>query len=139
MSREAIVSHLETLLKRMNTPRLGKVLRDPVIPEEMPKTAFPCAYIETTDEEIEDITMRTNLRKGVMEVDVVVIIGGNKRDTQRNVLVEGIEKVLLKDRTVDNNAKDIALTRVESVAVGESAPYASVRMVFTVERHYTID
>lgn len=137
MSRETIVSHLETLLKKMNTPKLGKVVRDPIIAEELPKTAFPAVYIETTDEEIEDMTMQKR-RRGVMEVAVVVIIGGVSRDTQRNILVEGIEKALLADRTVNNQAVDISLARVEAIAVGESAPYATVRMVFVVERHYTI-
>ena len=137
MSRESIVSHLESLLKKMNTPKLGKVVRDPIIVEELPKTAFPAVYIETTDEEIEDISMNYR-RRGVMEVNVVCIVQGVNRDTQRNILVEGIEKVLLKDRTVNNQAKDISLARVEAIAVGETAPYATVRMVFLVERHYTI-
>ena len=44
----------------------------------------------------------------------------------------------MTDRTVGENAKDISLARVEAVAVGESAPYASLRMVFNVEHHYTI-
>ena len=137
MSRESIVSHLESLLKKMNTPKLGKVVRDPIIVEELPKTAFPAVFIETTDEEIEDISMNYR-RRGVMEVNVVCIVQGVNRDTQRNILVEGIEKVLLKDRTVNNQAKDISLARVEAIAVGETAPYATVRMVFLVERHYTI-
>lgn len=137
MSRESIVSHLESLLKKMNTPKLGKVVRDPIIPEELPKTAFPAVYIETTDEELEDVSL-DQLRHGIMEVDVVCIIGGKKRDTQRNILVEGIEKVLLADRTVNNEATHIALTRVESLQVGQSAPYAGVRMVFTVQRHYKL-
>ena len=137
MSRESIVSHLESLLKKMNTPKLGKVVRDPIIVEELPKTAFPACYIETTDEDIEDISMALR-RRGIMQVNVVAIVQGANRDTQRNILVEGIEKALLTDRTVNNQAKDISLTRVEAIAVGETAPYATVRMVFEVERHYTI-
>ncbi len=139
MSRESIVSHLESLLRKMNTPKLGKVVRDPIVPEELPKTAFPAVYIETTDEEIEDLTLATKqLRRGFMDVDIVCIIAGQKRDTQRNILVEGIEKALLTDRKVGGTATHIALTRVESLQVGQSAPYAGVRMVFTVQRHYKI-
>ena len=137
MSRESIVSTIESKLRAMNTPKLGKVVRDPVIAEELPKTAFPAVYIETTDEDIEDISMQKR-RRGIMLVEVVAIVGGQKRDTQRNILVEGIEKVLLADRTLDSSAVDISLARVEAIAVGETAPYATVRMVFQVEHHYTL-
>jgi hypothetical protein len=136
-TREDIVSHLVKLLKAMNSPKLGKVVRDPIVADELPKTAFPAVYVETTNEDIEDLT-QDKLRRGVIDVEVVVIVGGKSRDTQRNVVVEGIEKALLTDRTVGENAKDISLARVEAVAVGESAPYASLRMVFNVEHHYTI-
>jgi len=136
-TREDIVSHLVKLLKAMNSPKLGKVVRDPIVVDELPKTAFPAVYVETTNEDIEDLTMQ-KFRRGVIDVEVVVIVGGKSRDTQRNVVVEGIEKALMADRTVGNNAKDISLARVEAVAVGESAPYASLRMVFNVEHHYTI-
>tara|TARA_R100000426_G_C4813446_1_gene107435 strand:+ start:581 stop:1000 length:420 start_codon:yes stop_codon:yes gene_type:complete len=136
-TREDIVSHLVKLLKAMNSPKLGKVVRDPIVADELPKTAFPAVYVETTNEDIEDVSM-DKLRRGVIDVEVVVIVGGKSRDTQRNVVVEGIEKALLTDRTVGENAKDISLARVEAVAVGESAPYASLRMVFNVEHHYTI-
>lgn len=136
-TREDIVSHLVKLLKAMNSPKLGKVVRDPIVADELPKTAFPAVYVETTNEDIEDVSM-DKLRRGVIDVEVVVIVGGKSRDTQRNVVVEGIEKALMADRTVGDNAKDISLARVEAVAVGESAPYASLRMVFNVEHHYTI-
>ena len=136
-TREDIVSHLVKILKAMNSPKLGKVVRDPIVVDELPKTAFPAVYVETTNEDIEDVTMQ-KLRRGVIDVEVVVIVGGKSRDTQRNVVVEGIEKALMADRTVGDNAKDISLARVEAVAVGESAPYASLRMVFNVEHHYTI-
>ena len=73
-----------------------------------------------------------------MEVNVVCFVGGHQRDKQRNAVVEGIESALLTDRSVNNTATHIALTGVESIAVGESAPYASVRMVFTAKHRYLI-
>ena len=139
MSRETIVAEIASQLKAMNTVKLGRVERDPIVPNELPKTAFPACYIETTDEDIEDITLGTKqLRSGIMLVNVVVLIGGKQRDKQRNLVVEAIENKLLADRTVNSTATHIALTGVESTAVGESAPYASVRMVFTVTHHYKI-
>ena len=41
MAREDIVSQIETFLKEMKAPKLGKVMRDPIDPNELPKTAFP--------------------------------------------------------------------------------------------------
>ena len=137
MSRENIVSEITSKLKNMTSPTLKKVERDPIQPEELAKTAFPAVYIETTDEDIEDITLGS-LRSGTMEVNVVCFVGGHQRDKQRNAVVEGIESALLTDRSVNNTATHIALTGVESIAVGESAPYASVRMVFTVKHHYQL-
>lgn len=139
MSRETIVAEIASQLSAMTSPALGKVVRDPIIPEELAKTAFPAVYIETTDEEIEDLTLNApQLRQGVMFVNVVAFVGGANRDTQRNQVVSGIESQLLADRTVGGNATHIALTGVESVQVGESAPYASVRMVFEIVHHYKI-
>ena len=135
MSRETIVAQIASQINSLS--EIKKVERDPIIPEELGKTAFPACYVETTDEDIEDVTLG-GLRRGVMLVNVVLLIGGNNRDTTRNNLVEVIENNLLSDRTLNNTATHIALTGVESVQVGESAPYASVRMVFTVTHHYNI-
>ena len=135
MSRETIVAEIASQINGLS--QIKKVERDPIIPEELGKTAFPACYVETTDEDIEDIALG-GLRRGVMLVNVVLLIGGNNRDTTRNNLVEVIENQLLSDRSLNNTATHIALTGVESVQVGESAPYASVRMVFTVTHHYNI-
>ena len=74
-----------------------------------------------------------------MEVDLVLLIGGRERDTQRNIAVEAIENTLMADRSLDGTVEDIRLSRVETVQVGQSAPFASCRMVFTVEYCYTIN
>lgn len=137
MSRETIVARIATQLATVTNPTIKKVVRDPIIPEELAKTAFPAVYVETSDEEIQDITLG-GMREGEMLVNVVGFVGGANRDTQRNNLVSSIESTLLADRTLNGTATHIALTGVESVQVGESAPYASVRMVFTVKHHYTI-
>tara|TARA_R100000734_G_C3313602_1_gene104943 strand:- start:585 stop:1001 length:417 start_codon:yes stop_codon:yes gene_type:complete len=137
MAREDIVSQIETFLKEMKAPKLGKVQRDPIDPNELPKTAFPAVFLETTDEDIEDVSL-DSLRRGEMLVNVIAVIGGKDRDRQRNILVDAVEKKLLADRTVNNTATHIALTGVESVQLGESAPYASIRMVFNVKHHYKL-
>jgi hypothetical protein len=141
--REDILVEVVGLLKAQRSVKLGKVERDPIDPNELAKTAFPAVYIETTDEDIEDITMTmgtTGLeRMGSMEIAVVLIIGGRERDTQRNIAVEAIENTLMEDRTLTNTVQDIRLTRVEAVETGESAPFASCRMIFTTEYCYQLN
>ena len=140
--REQITSKIVELLTAQRSVRFGKVQRDPIIPEELPKTAFPAVYIETTDEEIQDITMYSGtqpVREGIMEVAVVLVIGGKERDTQKNIAIQATEVTLMTDRTLDGLVNDCRLTRVESVVIGESAPFTTCRMIFTTEYCYTID
>tara|TARA_R110002074_G_scaffold35742_7_gene97488 strand:+ start:625 stop:1065 length:441 start_codon:yes stop_codon:yes gene_type:complete len=141
--REDIMVSIMNLLKAQRSVRLGVVERDPIDPDQLAKTAFPAVYLETSDEEIVDITMTMGTsglqREGTMEVDLVLLIGGRERDTQRNIAVEAIENTLMADRSLDGTVEDIRLSRVETVQVGQSAPFASCRMVFTVEYCYTIN
>tara|TARA_R110001606_G_scaffold120134_1_gene251667 strand:- start:2404 stop:2844 length:441 start_codon:yes stop_codon:yes gene_type:complete len=141
--REDIMVSIMTLLKAQRSVKLGVVQRDPIDPDQLAKTAFPAVYLETSDENIEDISMTMGsvglMREGIMEVDLVLMIGGRERDTQRNIAVEAIENTLMADRSLDGTVEDIRLSRVETVQVGQSAPFASCRMVFTVEYCYTIN
>tara|TARA_R110002126_G_scaffold35126_4_gene108519 strand:- start:631 stop:1083 length:453 start_codon:yes stop_codon:yes gene_type:complete len=145
--REDIIKEVVSLLKAQRSVKLGKVERDPIDPDQLAKTAFPALYLETSDEVVEDITMTmgsTGLeRMGSMELDLVLLIGGRERDTQRNIAVEAIENTLMADRHLPVNnvplVEDIRLSRVETVQIGESAPYASCRMVFTIDYCYTIN
>ena len=74
MNREAITSKVVEMLSEQRSVRFGKVQRDPIEPTELAKTAFPAVYVETTDEEIVDVSMRMgangNLRHGVMEIAI---------------------------------------------------------------------
>lgn len=137
MSRETIVAHVYDLLKGQRSVKLGKVERDPIIPEELPRTGFPAVYVETTDEDIEDLAV-AGLRNAVMNCNIVLYVNGDQRDKQRNIAVSAIEQTLMADRSLGNRARDIALTRVESIELGEAAPYASFRMVFTIEYCYNL-
>lgn len=142
MSREAITSKVVELLKAQRSVRLGRVERDPIDPNELPKTAFPAVYIETTNEDIEDITMYAGsspLRQAMMEISIVLIVGGQQRDTQRNVAIQAIEENIMSDRKLGGLVQDIRLTRVESVTTSESAPFASCLIVFMAEYCYQIN
>ena len=140
--REDIVSKCLKLLKEQRSVKIGKVQRDPIDPNELPKTAFPAIYLETSDEEIIDVAVMQasngTIRQGTLELNVILIVGGMQRDKQRNIAVEAVENTLMADRTLGSLVEDISLTRVETVTAGESAPFASCRMVFEIEYCYQI-
>jgi len=68
-----------------------------------------------------------------------MVIGGKERDTQKNIAIQATEQTLMTDRKLGNTVEDCRLTRVESVVIGESAPFTTCRMVFTCEYCYTIN
>jgi hypothetical protein len=45
---------------------------------------------------------------------------------------------LALDKTLGGTAKDCSLTTIELVQIGESEPYASCRMIFSIEYYYNI-
>lgn len=141
--REDILVEIVKRLKAQRSVKLGVVQRDPIVIEELAATAFPAVYIETSDEDIEDITMAMGsaglMRKGLMEISIVLVVGGRERDTQRNIAVEAIENTLMADRSLDSTVEDIRLTRVETITTGESAPFASCGIIFTVEYCYQLN
>jgi len=61
---------------------------------------------------------------------------GKERDRQRNLVVENIEKHIALDRSLNSNAKDCILSRIELVELGEEEPYASCRAIFQVKYCY---
>lgn len=135
--RENILGDIVKRLKAQRTVKLGRVERDPIDPNELPKTAFPAVYVETTDEDIDALAV-SNMRMSTMDVAIVLVIGGKERDKQKNIAIDAIEDTLMEDTTLNGNAKHIGLTRVQTVTVGESAPFATCRMIYTVEFCYTV-
>jgi hypothetical protein len=135
--RESICAELVSLFKKQRSVKFGRVVRDPIIPEELPRTAFPAVYIESSDEDIEDIAF-SGLRQGVMEVECVVVISGKERNTQLNVAIKAMEDTVNADRTLGSRATDCSLTRIEQLEAGDMSPYSSSRVVFTVSYVYTI-
>ena len=140
MTREKIVSEFVKQLKEMKTVKLGVVQRDPIIVSELPKTGFPAVYVETVEEDIIDLTTTGSnskrTRESVMQIGCVIVVMGKERDKQRNLVVENIEKHIALDRSLNSNAKDCILSRIELVELGEEEPYASCRAIFQVKYCY---
>lgn len=139
MAREDVVNEFVKQLKNMKTTKLGVVQRDPIIISELPKTGFPAVYVETVDEDRENLTMgATRLMRSIMQINCVVVVAGKERDKQRNIVVDHIEEHIAQDKTLGGHAKDCNLTRIELVELGETEPYASCRAIFTVEYCFNI-
>jgi hypothetical protein len=134
MSREDILAEIYSILNAENT--LKKVRRDPIIPTELAKTAFPAVYIETANETIEEEAI--GLMLSHMEVNIVIYVSGVNRDTKRNNIATTVESKLMLDRTLGGNAKNITLSRIETINPGEATPFASYRLIFDVEYCYTL-
>jgi hypothetical protein len=132
--RENIVEAIADLLKQQRTVKLGRVERDPIIVSELPKTAYPAAYVESVTEEIEHLS--ATQRRAIMEVSVVVVIAGKERDTQKNIVVTACENTIHENYRLGGLVMDCRLSRVVPVSVGESAPFTGCRMIFTVEYCY---
>lgn len=132
--REQIVSQIYSALKNQRTVKLGVVKRDPVIPDELPRTGFPALSIESTNEERTRLT--SSMYESIMEVECVVYVNGKNRDSQRNEVLFAVENKVLADTEVKALVNDIYVTRIENIENGEASPYASSRLIFTVRYCY---
>ena len=135
--RENIVKQFYEVVKSQRTVKFKKVVRDPIIPEELPRTGFPAAYIESTNEERLNLT--ASMREANMDIEIIIYVQGRDRDTQRNVAIAAIEQSVYEDAVLNTLVKNIELTNIEIVTVGEAAPYASAKVTFGVNYCYTLD
>lgn len=128
--REHIVAEIYSTLLNQRTVKLGVVKRDPIIPDELPRTGFPALSIESTDEERTPLTGA--MYESSMEVECVVYVNGNNRDSQRNEVLHAVENKILGSEDVKALVTDIYVNRIENVENGQASPYASSRLIFTV-------
>lgn len=135
-SREAVAQGFYDSLKAMRTVKLGVVNRDPIIPEELPKTGFPAVSIASMNED--RVRLTNSMGEGTLQVELNLFVQGKNRDVQLNTLIDGIDQKLAEDRTLNNSVKDLVLTRIEAIQSGEAAPYASVRLIYQVVYCYTM-
>jgi len=134
--RENIVKRFYEVAKSQRSVKFNTLARDPIVSEELPRTGFPAAYIESSNEERINITK--TLRECNLDIAVVITVNGNDRDTQRNVAIEAIEESIYNDTALHELVNSIELTNIEIVAVGEASPFATVKVTFGVTYCYTI-
>ncbi len=129
-----IVSTLETTTADDTRPlTIRKVVREPVVVEDLAVTAMPLVFVESADEE-RDTNAMGGSQISTIEFILHLYIKGNTRDTDRNVLLEIVDTALTTDTTRGGNALDTNITDISLISSGESAPYASLAV--TVECMY---
>ncbi|MAO23327.1 MAG: hypothetical protein CMJ25_21450 [Phycisphaerae bacterium] len=133
--REDIANDIVKALKAIASPRLGLVTREPIIIDEISRQAIPAVFVESADEEREQLTAGS-ARLGRISYNLDIIVKTDMRDTERNALVESIEEKLEQDVKRDNNALDGEVVVVEVIDPGEATPYATMRVVYLVTYRY---
>jgi hypothetical protein len=133
--REDIANDIVRALKAITSPRLGLVTREPIIIDEISRQAIPAVFVESADEEREQLTAGS-ARLGRISYNLDIIVKSDMRDTDRNALVESIEEKLEQDVRRDNNALDGEVVLVEVIDPGEATPYATMRIVYLVTYRY---
>tara|TARA_R110000744_G_scaffold244960_5_gene361734 strand:- start:2640 stop:3065 length:426 start_codon:yes stop_codon:yes gene_type:complete len=133
--REDIANDIVVALKAITSPRLGLVTREPIIIEEISRQSIPAVFVESADEEREQLTAGS-ARIGRISYNLDILISSGLRDTDRNVIVEAIEEGLEVDVRRSGNALDGEVVLVEVIDPGEAVPYATMRIVYLVTYRY---
>lgn len=135
--RELILQDIVDTIKNNTVVSIPTVRRDPTDLNNMAKTAFPCVFVESSNEVRSDITMMSSTRQATLEVYMNVWIYGVNQDQRRNELIDQLEQIMDEDRTRGGQALNTQLTRVEYRELAEAEPYASMRLVWTFDYVYT--
>ena len=135
--RELILQDIVETVKGNTLISIPTVRRDPTDVNKMAKTAFPCVFIESSNEVRTDITMASSTRLATLEVYMNVWVYGTMLDSKRNEFIDQLEEIMDHDRTRGGHALNTQLTRVEYRELAEAEPYASMRLVWAIEYVYT--
>jgi hypothetical protein len=133
--REDIANDIVKTLKSIASPRLGLVTREPIAIEEISRQAIPAVFVESADEEREQLTAGS-ARLARISYNLDILVKSDMRDSDRNRLVEAIEEYLEIDVKRNNRALDGEVVVVEVIDPGEAVPYATMRMIYLVTYRY---
>jgi hypothetical protein len=136
-ARENITKNIHDQLLNMTEPAPGLVSREFFEVSKIAITQFPAILINTLSESRSDIS--TDLREGIMSIQLKCYVRGTQIDTLRNDIVERVEEILevSRDRDLTRDAGNIhaVSTRISNIEVVErELPLGEV--VITVEVRY---
>lgn len=128
-----------TRLDPLQPVRLKKVVREPIIIDEISQVSLPIVYLESSDEDREDISMGGSAitRQGTIQYVLVVYVVGNTRDSDRNSIIQVIDDALEVDRTRGGLAHWTEVVSIQNISAGEARPFASIRLTVEVTYTYT--
>ncbi len=143
-TREKIAVNIVDTLKQTITDdtrpfTIKKVVREPVIINDLAATSMPLVFVQSANETREDTTMGGSAitRMGTIDFVLHIYIKSGSRDTDRNTLLEIIDTALEADRTRGSNALDTQVIDIALITTGESAPYASLAITVQCEYCFT--
>lgn len=134
-SRERITSKV---IELTNTVRYVKsVTREPVDITELSRTSFPHVFVETANETREHVSFGDGTRRS-SDLDILlnIVVYGDSRDSQRNLIIEALERKFAEDPTLGDLAYDSFVTDIQIREIGEAEPYGSAAMIFRVRYFY---
>lgn len=139
--REDIANNIITVLDSMSSPTLGKISREPLDVDQLSIQQFPAVFVQSSTETREDETIGNSgiTRSGSIDFLCVGYVKNNSAsteniDTQRNVLITGIETALDVDRTRGGNALD---TQIVSIDTDEGTMFPFGGVSINIRCYYT--
>jgi hypothetical protein len=141
--REDIASNIVTVLDNMSSPTLGKISREPFDVDQLSIQQFPALFVQTSGENRTDESLGNSgiTRSGTIDYVCVGFVKNNSAsaeniDTQRNILITGVETALDADRTRGGNALDTQLVSIETDE-GTMFPFGGVTITIRCYYQFT--
>lgn len=133
--REDIANHIVTQIGTIT--QVKTVTREPKDLAQLAVTSFPHVLVETANETRETISFGDGVRReATMDFLINVVVHGNNRDTDRNLIMELIEEKLDLDVTMGGDASDSGTSEVIIREIAETAPFGQAAIVYTVKYYY---
>lgn len=134
-SRENITKKIVELTETIRY--VTNVTRDPVDITELSRESFPHVFIETANEVREHASFGDGTRR-VSDLDILlnIVVMGDGRDSQRNLIIEAMERKFAEDPTLGGLAYDSFIDEVNIREINESGPYGQAAVIFRVRYFY---
>jgi len=134
-NRERIATYMMDKLSEIRY--IKNLTREPKSVDELARTSFPHILVETADETREDYhTGTSGSRTATIEFLINVVVHGQDRDSQRNLIFEAIERKLEEDRTFGGLLFNSGVTEVLTREIDSAEPYGHGAIVFSATYHY---
>jgi|TARA_R110001606_G_scaffold93874_3_gene208352 hypothetical protein len=135
-NREAIAKYLVGKLEEVRY--IKSITREPKSVEELARTSFPHCLIETTDESREDYSMGStdSVRTATISFLINIVVYGDNRDSQRNLVIEAVERKLEEDRNFGGLLFNSGVSEVLTREIDTDSPYATGAIVYSATYHY---